>query len=97
MIDWTNLFYNALWILALAAALATVSWASWQASVQGTKLRTELTAPGSQRALLGAGALFSLGLALTSQTSPERIIWFAFAAVFAAQLILSLRSTPDSP
>jgi len=92
MIDWLNLLYNALWILALAIAIATTSWASWQASVQGTGLRKELTATGPQRALQTAGTLFSLGLGLTSTTLVERMIWFVFTAVFLVQFVSTFRN-----
>ena len=39
MIDWLNLIANTFWILGCALALATVSYAGWQASVEDKKIR----------------------------------------------------------
>ncbi len=88
MIDWANLLFNTFWIVALALALAIVSWSSWQASVNKTGLRSELNRAGPQRGLYLAGFLFSLGLALTSSIVYEQVIWFLFATYFLVQLVL---------
>lgn len=90
MIDWTNLLFNSFWILALSIALAIVSWASWRASVNQTKLLHELKQVAPQRGLHFSGFLFSLGLALTASTVPEKILWFLLAAYFLVQVVLSI-------
>ena len=46
MIDWYNLFANALWIFALALALATLGFARWGARMEGEKLKTVLNRAG---------------------------------------------------
>lgn len=87
MIDWLNLLFNSFWILALALALAALGHTSWQASEKKIRLRDELNQPGPQLALNLAGALFSLGLALTSTRIWEQIIWFVLVALFLFQIV----------
>ena len=94
LIDWWNLVANALWIFALALALAAFSWAGWRGVEQGAGLRRGLTETGVQRALRSAGLLFSLGLALTSAFPLERTAWFAFSAFFMYLLLRSMIRRP---
>lgn len=84
--DWWNLLFNALWVAALALALAAVSAAGWRASVQKTRLNDELARPGAGRTLMISGVLFCAGLALTSASWWERLAWGLFAGYFAAVL-----------
>ena len=79
MIDWWGVFSNAIWISGAALALAAVSYASWQASVQHQRLRQALGRPSIQAALNAAGALFSLGMAATARTPLEVVIWLVLA------------------
>jgi aspartyl-tRNA(Asn)/glutamyl-tRNA(Gln) amidotransferase subunit C len=87
MIDWLNLFFNALWIIALSIALATLSYQSWAASENGTRLRDELETPGAQLALNIAGILFCAGLALTSERAWEIAAWALLGLAFLWQII----------
>ncbi len=92
MIDWPNLFFNTLWILALAIGLAVFSYASWQASEQRTVLHRQLMQPGGQFFLLLAGLLFCTGLAGTSDRLWETALWGLLAVFFLWRLIsLGLR------
>jgi len=86
MIDWYNLVMNALWIAACALALAAFGYASWQASAQKTKFRVVVGQPAVQIALNLAGILFSAGLAGTTDTLWQRILWILLAVGFAIQL-----------
>jgi hypothetical protein len=86
MIDWYNLFMNSLWILACALALATISYASWQASVAGEKFRVCLRRSGIQISLNVAGLLFCAGLVGTSEILWQRILWILLAIGFAVQI-----------
>ena len=74
MIDWYNLFANALWIIALAVALATLSYASWEASLLHEKLRLRLRQAKYQIALDlldSVGPLSNIGLYATdSEDTP---------------------------
>jgi len=90
MIDWLNLIANSLWILGCALALATLSYASWQASVKNEKMRMVLSSPGYKISLYAAGALFSIGLAATSERIWEIILWTIFAILFIIQAGLSI-------
>jgi len=86
MIDWYNLLMNALWIFASALALATVSYASWQASMLGEKFWRVLGNPGIQVALNIAGLLFCIGLAGTSDVLWQRVLWILLAIGFVLQI-----------
>lgn len=88
MIDWAGLASNALWILGLALGLATLSYASWQASILKERFTATLKRVPIQIALNLAGLLFSAGLAATSDSALEIGLWIVLALAFAAQVIL---------
>jgi hypothetical protein len=97
MIDWLNLFANSLWILGLAAGLAGLSYASWLASVNGEKLRTALGRPGIQATFALGGALFSAGLALTSDKLWEIAAWGVLGVLFLVQFVMEIRRGRKEP
>jgi len=87
MIDWLSVGSNALWILGCAVALATLSYASWEASVYDEKFTTRLVRTPILASLNLAGLLFSLGLAATSDGTIEKILWLILAVAFCGLLI----------
>jgi hypothetical protein len=87
MIDWANLAANALWILGCAVALATLSYASWEASAYHEKFSLRLKRPGIQAALNLGGFLFASGLAATSDSTLEIILWLVLVVAFLAQVV----------
>ena len=84
MIDWSSLAGNTLWILGCAAALATISHASWQASARKEKLSSMLSLPAYQLALVLAAILFCLGMSWVASNFVEIILWLLIAAGFTA-------------
>ncbi len=92
MIDWWNVFSNAIWIGGAALALATLSYASWQASVDGQRLRQALGRVSLQVALNIAGALFSAGMAATARYPLEIILWLILAVLFIYQRLRARRT-----
>ena len=102
MIDWYNLAANALWIIGCAIALATLSYASFEASLSKGKFTARLKQPAMQIALNLAGMLFSLGLAATDDRLLVQALWLVFAALFLFQMVAAIRlryknSPPDIP
>lgn len=75
MIDWLNLLFNSIWILALALALSVVSFAYWEAHIGGKKLRALLGQYRYAFPLILAGVVFCLGMAATSAKWWEWIFW----------------------
>ena len=59
MIDWPRVLSSAVWIGGAALALATLSYASWLASLRGERLRAVLQRSAYQRAAAGC-RLFDL-------------------------------------
>ena len=92
MSDWWGVFSNAIWIGGAALALATVSYANWQASVDKQRLRQTLGRPTMQAALNVAGALFSAGLAVTARYPLEIIVWLILVALFVLQWFSARRT-----
>ena len=86
MIDWFNLGLNALWIIACALALATLAYASWEASAMKVKLRVRLNQPKIQIILNIAGILFCFGLAGTSSVIWQQGLWILLAVGFMIQI-----------
>ncbi|MDD5466261.1 MAG: hypothetical protein PHS96_00490 [Anaerolineales bacterium] len=87
LIDWGNLLANTAWIVACAMALALFSYASWEASQRGEKLRDRLAQPGKQIALGLAGLLFSAGVAGAARTPLELAAWTVTGLVCLAWTI----------
>jgi len=88
MINWYNLTANSLWILALTLALATLSFARWQARMEGEKLKVILNRTGWQNTLNIAGTVFCAGLALTTDVWWEQLLWGILGVLFVLQVIM---------
>ena len=97
MIDWFNLFANALWIAALALVLAVLSYASWSAGVRGSSLLDTLALRGPQSWLNLAGLLFSSGLFLTTPPGILKYFWLIPAGYFLWSLFAALFLNPRNP
>jgi Flp pilus assembly protein TadB len=87
MIDWPLVVFGALWIGGAALALATLSYASWSASVRGEHLRTVLQQPVHRFLLLAAACLICVGLGLSAPTGLETVVWVVLAVISAAAII----------
>lgn len=96
MIDWYNVFANSLWIIALAFALATISFARFEAHIHGIKLGKLLSKPDWQVKLNLAGLIFCLGLAATSSKTWEQVVWGVMTLLFAFQVWIAARSEVES-
>jgi hypothetical protein len=95
MIDWNGLLGNSLWILGCAAALATISHASWEASSRDERFLSVLRLPGYQIALALAAISFCVGMCAIARSSIETVVWLLLAAGFAGYsgyLLLQVRS-----
>lgn len=88
MIDWTSLLLNSLWILGLSLALGTLSYGSWQASVTQHNTWSILKGSGYLISFSLAALLFCVGLAGTSDTIWEIIIWSILAVLFLIQMLV---------
>jgi multisubunit Na+/H+ antiporter MnhB subunit len=91
MIDWVNVFFNALWVLGAAVILAALSFYHYDAQNRGERLRVRLAAPDFQVWLSVGLVLISLGLALTGASWWERVLWALFCVVSAWQIRVSWR------
>ena len=91
MINWLLVLSSAVWIGGAALALATLSYASWFASLRGERLRAVLQQPAYQLWLRAAACLFCAGLALTAAAGLETILWLLLAVISAAAFISSWR------
>ena len=96
MIDWIAVVSNAIWICGCALALATVSYAHWEANARRERLRANLRRPRQRIAIGLAGALVCLGLAATSRSTVEFIVWLALTAAFLIQVFRQWRSIRHS-
>lgn len=93
MIDWANLAFNALWILACAIFLAALSYASWESSLHKVKIRERLRLTGYQTTFNLAAMLFCAGLAGLAENLNIRLIWIILAALSLVFVILSWKAT----
>ena len=86
MIDWLDLAANTIWIFGCAVALSMVSYASWEAHARGERMRMVLRRPRMQVGLNLAGVLFCLGVAATTRSIWEIVLWLFLAVLFAVQV-----------
>jgi len=91
MIDWFNLVMNSFWILGCSIALATLSYASWEASTMKDKFIIRLKQPGYQISLNIAGLLFCIGLAGTSDVVWQQILWGLLGLGFVFQIFMEIK------
>jgi hypothetical protein len=87
MIDWPLVLSSAVWIGGAALALATLSYASWSASLRGERLRAVLQQSAYQRVLLAAGFLICIGLGPTAASWLETVLWLILASISAVSFI----------
>ena len=90
MINWFSLAINSLWILACAIGLATLSQASWVASLRHEKLQKILSLPHYQTSINLVGILFCLGLAGTSHKLWESVLWLILMELYVALSVIEL-------
>lgn len=99
MINWLNLLFNSIWILAMSLALAVLSIVYYQAKQESKKISTYLNSPRYAFTLNIAGGLFCFGLALTADRWWEIIIWIVLMGLFSYQAWMvkndSRRKTED--
>lgn len=91
MIDWLNVIYHLLWVFGAAIILSVFSYADWQATQQGLKLRNLLQAVPYQRLILLGCILISLSLFMLAERWWQQILWGVFFGLFGLQIWL-LRS-----
>ncbi len=80
-----------MWIFGLTIALATFSYASWQAWSAHEPLRRTFDNPRLRSALSFAGFFFCLGMADASRAIWQVVIWLGLAVLFIWQVFLSAR------
>ena len=93
MIDWWGLTANVLWIAGAALALAVLSFAEYTATVRGEKLGVVLRRPDRVWPLLLAAVLFCAGLAATSTSWWQSLIWIGLALCALVQLVRLARAS----
>lgn len=96
MIDWFGVAANTLWILGLALGLATFSYASWQASIYHEKTLERIKRPQILLSFNVAALLFCSGLAATSDSILEIVLWSLLGILFLVQLLLLVRQIRKS-
>jgi hypothetical protein len=91
MIDWTNVFFNVLWVLGAAVILAALSFYQYDAQRRRERLRVRLAAPDFQAWLSVGLLLISLSLALIGPRWWERVLWALLCAMSAWQFWVAWR------
>jgi len=91
MIDWLNLLFNSIWIIAIALALAVVSIAYYQSRQRGKKIRQVLNSPPYTLLLNIAGTVFCLGMVVTSTKWWEIILWIVLIVLFSYQGYINIK------
>lgn len=91
-VDWRLVAFSALWLLGLAVALASLSFANYRRSEARVSLAAVLRQPGYRGALNTGLVVFCLGVAGSARAVWEALLWLGLAAAFAWQSWRSARS-----
>ena len=91
MIDWGNLAANTLWVLGSALALATFSYASWQASLDRKGILYHLGQEITLKSFDLSGIMVCMGLAYLSGSPILVALWCALGATFLVHFFFLLR------
>lgn len=75
MINWQSIFFNSFWVLGLAILLASFSYQYWVAGQENKRLHIQLSQSSFLRFFWLSMALIGIGLAGTSESLWEIIIW----------------------
>jgi hypothetical protein len=86
MINWLNLVYNSIWIVALALALAVFGVAYYQSQWRGEKVKVLLNKAKFTMPLNIAGVIFCVGMALIADKWWEILLWVFLIVSFGYQL-----------
>ena len=86
MIDWSGVITNSVWLTGLAACLAAISYADWQAHLSQRRLRAVLGQAVFQLALWVGLTLFCVGVALSGGRWWERILWSLLAVMALVEM-----------
>jgi hypothetical protein len=88
VIDWVSVFMNSFWIVGAAVLLASFSYQYAQA--QPASLRERLSQPSFLRFIWVGFTCIAIGLAGTSQTVWESILWSIFVLIGLVNIIKRL-------
>lgn len=88
--EWIPVGFHAIWILGVSILLVVLSWGYFNAQTTGKKLRIILTRPNYQFAFLIALILFSFGLAGSTSSTLERILWLLLTLAWLVQAIFAV-------
>ncbi len=91
MIDWGNLAWNTLWVMACMLTLSVLAIQQWQTRATGMRLRDGLKQPYPAIILSVAAMLFCIGMLGTSVGQVEPIAWGVLAVLFGVQGFLKFR------
>lgn len=86
MINWWDLAANSVWILAMALGLAVVSAAYYKSKIENLKLKNVLDKPKYALMLNIAGAVFCVGMILTTNVWWEMVLWGVMTGLFGWQI-----------
>lgn len=95
MIDVQEIFFNSLWILALAILLALLSWISWQAEREGVRFSAVWARPGLRHLVTLSLVLFCAGMAAVSGRWWEQLLWVLLALLQLLSLFLARFSSKN--
>jgi hypothetical protein len=91
LIDWPGAARNALWIVGLSIALATLSYASWWAKLRRLQLRAVIDRSQFAAPFAAGMLLFTISLAWSAPRWWERGLWIVLALAFLWQLVTEAR------
>jgi len=83
VIEWTNVFFNSLWVLGLAIILAAISYTYWEAQQKETSFRQLLSRPAFEIWFWISALLINMGLVGTSGSVWETAVWIIFTLISA--------------
>jgi len=96
MIDWVNVFLNAVWILGLSILLSVIGIANYKGTTENIRL-SKVLSESNYRIILDLGMiLFCIGLAGLAGPWWQKLLWGLLSMSFLIMVWKSLISKFDS-
>lgn len=94
MIDWLAIVFHSFWLIGAAALLAGFSYHHWLAAQENRPVGQQLNQLSFRTIAWFALLMIGIGLAGTSQTYWETILWIVIGIFCLYQLFQVLQSRP---
>jgi hypothetical protein len=93
VIDWKSVIFNACWIIGCAIILSTASYSYWVKTQSKLAAQQPIATPSIEQFYWLGFIFIGAGLAGTSQSNWEIVVWILFTLYAVVQIYLTARQS----